>query len=191
MSQDQTPDLVAFCGGKGHGKSTAVQVLLDAGYTPVNFADPLKAACAIIFGLTAEEMEDEVIKEKPLDRWPYLSPRQIMQHVGTDLFRNWLPETWTRAYDRVVDEVLADGGKVATSDVRFNNEVPSVKKKRRRKDGRASTSLFIRVTNPRKPLGKDPHPSEVESASLPAEVTLYNERTIRDLQQAVLMQVGL
>ena len=186
--QETLPDIVAFCGGKGHGKSTAMKVLVDAGYTPVNFADPLKAACAIIFGLTEEEMEDEVIKETPLTRWPYLSPRAIMQKVGTDLFRDWLPETWTQAYDRRVDEVLAAGGKVATSDTRFGNEVPSIKKAR---PARKHKSLLIRVTDPRKPLGKDPHPSEIESANLPADIGITNDRTVRDLQLAVAMVVGL
>ena len=191
MSQEQTPDLVAFCGGKGHGKSTAMQVLIDAGYTPVNFADPLKQACKIIFGLTDEEMEDAVLKEKKLDRWPFLSPREIMQHVGTDLFRNWLPETWTRAYDRRVDEVLEDGGKVATSDCRFLNEVPSVKKQRRFRSRGPVKGLLLRITDPRKPLGKDPHPSEIEGAALPHDWNIDNARRIEDLRSAVAMLVGV
>lgn len=184
MSLQHLPPVVAFCGGKGHGKTTAMKVLLEAGYTPVNFADPLKQACKIIFGLTDEEMEDAVLKETPLTRWPFLSPRTIMQHVGTDLFRNWLPETWTRAYDRTVAGVLAAGGRVATSDVRFFNEVPSV-------NGAAPGSMLIRIYDPRKPLGADPHPSEVEAQSLPAGWTIENARGLRDLELAVKMLVGI
>lgn len=183
MSRSPTPSLVAFCGGKSHGKTTAAQVLIDAGYIPVNFADPLKQACTLIYGLHDIEMEDAVIKETPLKRWPFLSPRQIMQHVGTDLFRNWLPETWANAYDLKVTPLLAAGHKIVTSDTRFLNEVPRIK--------RGGRGLLIRVHDPRKPLGKDPHPSEVEAMSLPQDWTILNDRTVDDLRQAVRMLAGV
>lgn len=187
MSIELTPPpLVAFCGGKGHGKTTATQVLIEAGYTPVNFADPLKEACKSIYGLTDFEMEDAVVKETPLKRWPFLSPRQIMQHVGTDLFRNWLPETWANAYDIRVTPLLAAGKKVVTSDTRFLNEVPRIKTERNGRRG-----LLIRINDPRKPLGNDPHPSEVEALSLPQDWTIENERKIEDLRTCVAMLVGV
>lgn len=179
MSQ---PRIVALCGGKSHGKSTAAKVLIDAGYIPVNFADRLKKACAIIFDLTDEEMEDEVIKEQVLDRWPFLSPRAIMQHVGTELFRNWLPETWTNGYAIDVARVLASGADVVTGDLRFpDNEVETI----RAAVPDPRETLILRVVNPRKALGRDPHPSEVKSAQIVVDDTLTNDKGIDDLRAAV------
>src|ERR1700748_2579418 len=77
--------IIALCGPKGSGKSTAAQYLLArnsiAGvdlFVHHPFAKQLKMACGDIFGLTHEEMNDPDLKEVELTRWPFKKPRRIM-----------------------------------------------------------------------------------------------------------------
>lgn len=165
---------VAFKGSKGHGKTTAARVLEEAGYAHINFGDPLKRVCATVFGLTEAEMNDPVLKETALDRWPFFTPRHIMQHVGTELFRNWLPEVWTKAWSR--EASVHD--KVTCSDVRFQNEADTVRDFEERRGGHA---WLVEVFNPNKPFGVDLHVSETEMGGIEVDVHLRNDGSIADL----------
>ena len=176
------PALVFIKGPKGHGKSTAAQALIADGWTSISFAAPLKAACALIFGLTEEEMEDAVIKETPLTRWPYLSPRRIMQHVGTDLFRNWLDETWIRAFDRAKREAFAAGRNVVCPDLRFPNEAEYANA---RVDFAQDNGLIVEVVNPAKAQGQDGHASEALAAGIAPHVRITNDGTVDALHAAI------
>lgn len=109
--------LIVFCGPKGSGKDTAARYLLNQNPPPpnvgmsgmkippplfqkLNFADPLKTSCGLIFGLTDAEMNDPGLKERVLDRWPFKTPRELMQNVA-HLFRTmYAPDIWVRAWER-------------------------------------------------------------------------------------------
>lgn len=174
--------LVAIMGPKGHGKSTAAQALLETGtFVPISFATPLKQACKIIFGLTTEEVEDPVLKETTLERWPFLSPRQILQHVGTDLFRNWLPPTWTNAAIREIRQAWADGYDVVIPDLRFLNEESVIHE---------LNGLILAVNDPRKPAQDGgSHKSEIEQLSIRPHVRIINDGSINTLHAEVRVAV--
>lgn len=174
--------VVCLKGAKRHGKSTAAQALIELGFVHINFADPLKEACRAIFGLTWEEMEDAVLKEKTLDRWPYLSPREIMQHVGTELFRNWLPETWTRAWARRVADAARLGAKgVVCSDMRFPNEaLPAAD----------WFALILEIFNPRVPPDETSnHLSEQLRDQIKHHAQIVNDDTVEVLHERVLAAI--
>jgi len=101
-----------------------------------NFADPLKATCMNILGLTyaqcygTDEEKNSPTKidlpntlaEKKVNR--KMSAREVMQYVGTDFFRRIYPNVWV---DSTVRRIRADNPKLAVIvDCRFPNEVEGV-----------------------------------------------------------------
>jgi hypothetical protein len=103
--------LVGLTGAKGSGKSTVAEILRRAyGFKVMAFADPLRMVCSTAFGLDSTHYDDRDIKEKPLDRWPYESPRQILQKVGTELFRHHYPGVWVNQMIQRIQRYSADRG---------------------------------------------------------------------------------
>ncbi len=173
--------IVAFTGKKGHGKDTAAKALDDHQviknlvapdyWYRVNFADPLKAACDKVFGLTWKEMNVPELKERRLDRWPHESPRFIMQQVGTDLFRNQWPDVWIKAWER---NILRHNYNYVT-DLRFLNEAEVVRK---------YWGKIVRIVDPRKE-STDTHKSETEMDKITSDFLIVNDGSIEDLYRKV------
>lgn len=93
--------LVGFLGYKGAGKSEATCALQESfGFDTLSFADPLRAICTIAFGLDAIHYNDRRVKEAVLMDWPQKSPRELMQLVGTDMFRSHFPDVWVEIMRR-------------------------------------------------------------------------------------------
>lgn len=152
--------IIGITGKKQHGKDTIGKVLEEMGYTHVSFADPLRECVRVVFGVSYEEMLTTGVKETPLDRYPYESPRRILQRVGTDLFRNAYPDVWIEAFKRT-----CSGGNVYVTDVRFLNEAKIIKE---------MGGLVIRIVRPAKEDDGDLHPSEMEMEKIEADYTLVN-----------------
>lgn len=111
------------------GKDTVADFLAARyGYKRTAFAAPLKEACASVFGFTHEQLHGRD-KELPDSYWSRVlgkpvTPRWVLQHVGTELFRqNLHPDIWVHALGKKV----CDGGLWAVSDVRFPNEADAIK----------------------------------------------------------------
>jgi len=112
----------------------------------VHFADVLKKACHLIFGIPLEDMETEEGKQKITHvKWPtpeyqsvqdreiivgykpyqgctalYMTVREILQFVGTDLLRNQLdPDIWVESVFR---QPWKENEVVIIADARFPNE---------------------------------------------------------------------
>lgn len=90
------------------GKDTVASILLSnekvAAYA---LADPLKAGCQHLFGLTDAQTWDDNCKEVIIPRWAR-SPRQLFQEVGTEWMRNHNPEFWLMRADREIHGSHAD-----------------------------------------------------------------------------------
>lgn len=89
--------LVGICGKKRHGKNT-VGDLLQAfeAWTPIAFADPIKRIAMDIYGLSYEQcFGGDEHKEAVDPRWG-LTPRSIMQRIGTEVARSIHKDTWVR-----------------------------------------------------------------------------------------------
>lgn len=95
--------IIGFAGPKYAGKDTAADYLVSENiHTGKNlfakrpFAEPLKASLQYIFNLSLEEVEDPILKETKLNRWPFEKPRKLMQDTakafraiyGGDVFAN-------------------------------------------------------------------------------------------------------
>ncbi|UTC29043.1 deoxynucleotide monophosphate kinase [Brevundimonas phage vB_BpoS-Marchewka] len=182
--------IIAFTGLRGHGKTTAAEALTETyGYAHVNFADPVRDVCHRVYGVSYIEMLDPVLKETVLDRYPFKSPRELLQRIGTEMFRGYLDDTWVKAFERTVNDLLRDGAEgVVCSDCRFLNEAAML---------RAMGASLIRITDPRKMNnhGDDQkivdvygaHASEREIPLLPVSMTIINDRTARDLRDTALL----
>src|SRR6185503_18980748 len=97
----------------------------------------LKEACKLIFGLSDEQVYGDELKEVIDEYWGH-SPREILQKVGTELFRERLPELcknisddiWIRSVDRQIMNLRKKGlTKFVITDVRFPNELEFIKQK--------------------------------------------------------------
>jgi hypothetical protein len=152
--------LVGIAGALGAGKDTAGYHLVECkGFARMSFASALKDAVAAIFGWDRDMLEGDTEMSR---RWrevadPYwterlagkgifrndraVTPRLVLQRVGTELFRNQMHEDiWTLAVEQrlnnAIDRIIAgepgddDGGilRVVITDVRFPNELEMIRR---------------------------------------------------------------
>jgi hypothetical protein len=131
--------IIAFAGRKQSGKTTCsefVQKYFNGVIEPFNsakiynFADPLKQdICINILGLTEYQCygTDDQKNELVDCYWDnkQLTAREVMQMVGTDMFRVMQKNVWSSA---TIRKIQNDKPKLAIiADCRFPNEVDAVK----------------------------------------------------------------
>jgi hypothetical protein len=127
--------IVALCGLPGAGKDTFADVLVrQYGFTRVSFASKLKDVVAIVFGWDRELLEGRSAGSREWreqeDRWwaqrlnmPGLTPRRVLQAIGTDVFRrHWHDEIWLAAAEREMATLSAGRRGIVVTDCRFPNE---------------------------------------------------------------------
>lgn len=128
--------IIAFAGRKQSGKSTSANFVANEFDTSLvgkakvyNFADPLKHMCMEILGLTINQCygEDEEKNQLVDCYWEgkQLTAREVMQIVGTDMFRKMQHNVWADATIRRIQKEKFDLALIA--DCRFPNEVEAVK----------------------------------------------------------------
>lgn len=131
--------IVAFAGRKQSGKTSCSEFVVKyfnsmiEPYNSVkiyNFADPLKKdICMNILGLTYEQCYGEDIDKNTLTDISWegkkLTAREVMQFVGTDLFRKMKHDVWASATITKIKNENLDIAIVA--DCRFPNEVEAIK----------------------------------------------------------------
>ena len=82
--------LIGLVGKKGSGKDTTADFLVEKfDFKKKAFADPLKSVVQKLFLLEKDDLYDPIKKETIDPRWG-MSPRQMMQMVGTDMVRSFL-----------------------------------------------------------------------------------------------------
>jgi hypothetical protein len=131
--------LIGIHGHAGVGKDTAA-AWITQNYQNCygeSFAKPLKAACAAAFGLPLDHFNDSGLKEQ--ETFWGVSPRQIAQFVGTEMFRDLVNELYDGEFSshwiQLMDSRLTgksappageghyeSGDCVIISDVRFQDE---------------------------------------------------------------------
>lgn len=129
--------IIAFAGRKQSGKTTCAQFVgetyqkdMGGEYKIYNFADPLKQdICMNILGLTYEQCygTDEEKNTMTECYWNnnQMSAREVMQVVGTDMFRKMQTNVWSEATIRKINKDQPPLAIIA--DCRFPNEVQAVK----------------------------------------------------------------
>lgn len=126
--------LIGLLGQKRSGKDTSADYyVLKKGFIKRAFADPLKEMIKPMFQFSHDQLYGE-FKEKVDERWN-VSPRQVLQFVGTDLVRknihNLLPEVgnnfWVKNFSLWYEKHNNKWKNVVVSDVRFQNEADKIK----------------------------------------------------------------
>ncbi len=117
------------------------------------FADPLKTICMNLFGLTyeqcygSEEEKNSNTKISKPNGTLVFTARELMQYVGTNMFRILKPDVWT---SYCLEQVLEEkSGLAIIGDCRFPNEVEAIRK------AGGKVIRFLRCPHP------DGHSSEV------------------------------
>lgn len=133
--------IIAFAGRKQSGKTTCAEALRNLYNKSVNndhaakiysFADPLKKnICMDILGLTYDQCygSDDNKNELTNNYWEnkQLTAREVMQFVGTDIFRKMQHNVWV---DATIKQIEKESPELAIiADCRFPNEVMSLKNK--------------------------------------------------------------
>jgi hypothetical protein len=174
------PRIIGFTGNKQNGKSTVTQYIVEK-YDAVelSFAGPLKDGCRELFGFNDEQLYGNL--KEVVDPFWNVTPREILQFVGTDLIRKQMSKIipdigesfWIKCLENKVKKELAKNPNVTIiiSDIRFPNEMESVKK---------MGGLVIRVTRPEfnnKNNEFSMHESEKLIATMQVDAELWNDAT--------------
>lgn len=154
--------VLGLVGKKGSGKDTVADYLVEKyGYQKYAFAGRLKKVVAHLFDIPETSMSCAHQKEEIDPRWG-LSPRQMMQQVGTDLVRNhYGDDFWIRHYRFWLASALSSSPHIVVSDVRFQNEADVILEQ---------GGILLRIVRPSmnktKKGEEDTHISETELDSL-------------------------
>ena len=128
--------IIGISGFQSSGKDTIADYLVkEHGFVKLSFASALKDIVAIIFGWSRERLEglkveDRQWREEVDSKWanllniPCLTPRYVLQYLGTEVFRNHFhKDIWTK----IVENQLSFYENVVVSDCRFANEIEMIK----------------------------------------------------------------
>lgn len=139
-------NIVAFAGKKQSGKTSSCVFVKHAFLathhngisgtdtaecTIYNFADPLKQMCIDILGFTHQQCygTDDNKNEKVNCFWPdsknQMTSREVLQYIGTDIFRAIQTNVWADATIRKIQKNKNQLSLIA--DCRFPNEVDAIK----------------------------------------------------------------
>lgn len=130
--------IISISGLIGSGKDTAADILIrHHGFVKVAFADSLKDACSAIFGWDRRMLDGVTPASRQwresVDTWwaerlnmPHLTPRWVLQHMGTEVLRqHFNDDIWVASAERKI----ADSPKsVVITDCRFPNEIGALKR---------------------------------------------------------------
>jgi hypothetical protein len=131
--------LVGILGLKGSGKDTIGNYLIENyNFEKIAYAGALKDAICCIFGWDRNMMEGATEesrewREKVDEYWGF-SPREMMQRIGTDLFRKQIKDDiWIKSLKLKLEKMTQGPFKMKTNvvitDCRFNNEIDLIKEK--------------------------------------------------------------
>jgi hypothetical protein len=163
--------LIGIAGPKRSGKDTLARGLCAAlGLSQDSFAGPLRAFVANTLGMTLAELEDA--KEAPIAWLDGITPRHLMQTVGTEWGRRMIhADLWLRA---CLARLPAEGAVI--SDVRFPNEAEAITN---------AGGAVIRISRPGAGEG-DSHASETPLPNYLVTFELANDSTPEALVERAL-----
>jgi hypothetical protein len=171
--------IIGLSGLKGAGKSTVARILCEKyGFVEYAFADPLKKGIMEMFGLSNYQLYGSLDDKERVDEYWKVSPRVLMQVIGTDLIRNYLPtklptvnNVWIRTMERKINESTFP--RIVISDCRFLDEACMI---------RNLNGSIIQINRP-SIVSVDTH--ESERVAFESDYTIYNSGTIEQLEHCV------
>jgi hypothetical protein len=175
--------IIGITGKKYSGKDTLGSYFVNNyKYEQIAYADALKDAVKCIFDFDDEQLYGT--KKEEVDEFWGKTPRQVLQFVGTDLFRNHTHELmpnigkdiWVQVVKRkIMNKMKKDpNARFVITDARFHNEVDVIKQ------------LGGTVIKLKRDTGcQDIHESEALIDSLPSDYEFENNSSKEELYEKV------
>jgi hypothetical protein len=168
---------IAFCGLTKSGKDTAALPLISNNYQRLGFADKVKEIVAELYNVPLIWMHDPVLKETACKELFGRTPRQVLQPIATEAFRDMVAQnTWINyvffQMQRIhysYTEVAQKPTNITIIDVRFPNEAEML---------RSIGATIIHIVDPHAPPPQN-HSSENQVALVGKEYadhTIINDR---------------
>jgi hypothetical protein len=178
------PNLIAlYSPTMGHGKTTVTRTLHDHGFMTVKLAGTLKDMIRVFLrdlGIAPNVIEGMVEgnrKEAPIPGLPGVTPRSLMQTLGTDWGRTFIrPSIWIEIALARTRRLLNSGHKVVIDDLRFPNEFIELKD---------LGAIMVKVVRPGVQATNN-HPSEGLLNDHPWDATILNDGTLAELRDKTL-----
>jgi hypothetical protein len=126
--------IIGIAGAARSGKDTLARMLiLEAGEgAHMSFAAPIREFIANLLNVPVEALQDGAYKERPLPELGGISPRQMMQTLGTEWGRDLVdPDLWIKVAEwklKALQESMFPPAVVVFSDVRFENEADVIRR---------------------------------------------------------------
>jgi hypothetical protein len=196
--------IIGLAGKKSSGKTTAANILKEKRkYTVLNYADALKGLCSDMFEIPMDYFTSEYRKEHEtiniklsratikeilkrsrvavysdkvfgLSDTIAVTPRQLLQLVGTDIFRKHVDtEYWVKLLEYKLDDFSSDN--IIVADVRFNNEAAMVQRNK---------GSVILIERPMNAISLDSHASEQINIEYNYKIVNYN---LADFKEDLLL----
>lgn len=176
--------VVGITGRKRSGKDTLGKHLIDNyNFTRLAFADTLKEACKEVFGFTNEQVYGDDLKEVIDPYWGY-TPREVLQKVGTELFRNAInqedvlpkigKDIWVRCVERKILKLAKEDPnkrRFVITDMRFPNELKFIMNS-------PFNSITIKVVRKSVMVQGNLHASEAMIDSFQCQWTIPNDESL-------------
>lgn len=182
-------NIIGICGPIGSGKDTVADILIkERGYVKLSFASSLKDAVGVIFGWDREMLEGSTPESREwreqVDEWwskrlniPYLTPRWILQHWGTDILRDkFHQDIWLASLERKLLNYPKDS-RIVITDCRFQNEIDILKR---------LGSKIIKMERDDYKKSSINHSSENSCKEIDFDFVIENNSTLCDLRKKVL-----
>lgn len=198
----QQPFIVGIAGKKRHGKDTVGEILAqeEFGFHRTAFALMVKVVAMDLFWLSYDQCfgGPGIDREEIDPRWG-LSPRQILQRIGTEMGRNTHPDVWVRNTLRLIEQAYEGESAVnlhlprertflrvkyapgkadrwAVTDVRFVNEARGI---------REAGGVIVKVVRPGLEDSGDTHASETSVDLVEEDYLIVNDGTLEDLKTKI------
>ena len=181
--------ILGLIGHPGSGKDAVADLLVETGeWAKIAFADPVREAMwhmnpvivdeGIVGGFDDYRNLLETIGYEAAKR-EYPEVRRLLTSFATDAVRGVIgPNTWTDLWKAAAQEHMAEGYRIVAPDVRFENEVDTI-----RWLG-LSQAKIARVVKP----GVGPekgHESEALASRFPGDFPIHNNGDLENLKIAI------
>lgn len=193
-------NVLGVSGPIGSGKDEVGKALAPHGFVPMSFAEPLRVAGAMVYGVPMRYFTERGLKELPLPN-SNLSPRRILQLMGTEVCREVCEPIWVKRTLLRMASVMHDlpgyaknsrkrisasnGMRLVITDTRFQNEADFV---------RSVGGRVVRVSRPdaaKAAIANGAgHSSEAGFSDFPTDIHLANRGTLADFHKAAENLLG-